>query len=372
MDAATTRSGGVARPMTLALVAAAALTAFLALVTFGVTATAAPRGLPLVLAVDGAGLQRASLERVAAQLRSRPGEEIAWRTAGSAAEARGLLDDRQAYGALVLANAPAGSAPSVSVLVNGGMNPPGAQFAALVLPQVAQQVAQQLVGAAAEAAGRPAPPVRFETVNPASVPGRTVPVAAGALLWIAALVASAVAFRLLQNAGLIHRRAVGARVLLALLAGLTGTAVVAGFVTLWDSGLDVGWPVLGFLALVGTAFALLASAVLAWLGLRGLALLGPLYLLAPAVAGQPAEFLDPPYRVLLWSWAPFRFSADGLRSLLFFHGAPGVGAPVAVFAGIAVVALGLLVAAPSRARRADPPTLAPAAPRRDITPAQAS
>ena len=350
MDA-TTRTTGAGRPLLLSLTAAAVLTAFLALVTFGVTATAAPRDLPLVLAVDGDGPQRQALERAAGQIGSRSGEEIAWRTAGSAAEARVLLDDKQAYGALVLAATPGSAVPATTVLVNGGMNAPGAQVAAQVLPQVAQQVVAQAGGGAAGAGS----PVRVETVNPASGPGRTVPVAASALLWITALVAGAAGYVLLRHARIGPRRSVWLRAVLALLAGVTGTAVVAGFVALWDSGLDAGWPVLGFLALVGTAFALLAAAVLAWLGLRGMALLGPLYLLAPAVAGQPPEFLDPAYRVLLWSWTPFRFSAEGLRSLLFFDGAPGMGVPVAVFTGIAVVSLALLLARLRRAERADEP-----------------
>lgn len=362
MDA-TTRTTGGGRPLLLALVAAAALTAFLALVTFGVTATAAPRDLPLVLAVDGDGPQRATLERAAGQIESRSGEEVAWRRAGSAAEARAVLDDKQAYGALVLASAPGASAPAVTVLVNGGMNAPGAQVAAQALPQVAQQVVAQVGGP-----GGAAPPVRMETVNPASGPGRTVPVAASALLWITALVASAAAFVLLRHARIGARRSVWLRALLAPLAGVTGTAVVAGFVALWDSGLDAGWPVLGFLTLVGTAFALLAGAILAWLGLRGMALLVPLYLLAPAVAGQPPEFLDPAYRVLLWSWTPFRFSAEGLRSLLFFDGMPGIGVPVAVFTGIAVVSLALLLASPRRAEHSDQAAAAPGASPRQPAP----
>jgi hypothetical protein len=80
-----------------------------------------------------------------------------------------------------------------------------------------------------------------------------------------------------------------------------------------------------------------------------MALLAPLYLLAPAVAGQPPEFLAPAYRAVLWSWTPFRFSAEGLRSLLFFDGAPGIGLPLVVLGAIALGSLLLLLAAPRRA-----------------------
>jgi hypothetical protein len=56
------------------------------------------------------------------------------------------------------------------------------------------------------------------------------------------------------------------------------------------------------------------------LGVGAMAILGPLYLVAPAVAGQVPELLNPAYRALLWSWTPFRFSAEGLRS--FLQGTP--------------------------------------------------
>jgi hypothetical protein len=100
---------------------------------------------------------------------------------------------------------------------------------------------------------------------------------------------------------------------------------VLGLARIWDAGLPLSWEVAGFLGLVGTAFALLQAGVLRWLGLAGMAVLAPLYLMAPAVAGMPPELLNPVYRALLWSWTPFRFTAEGLRSLLFVgSGAPDV------------------------------------------------
>ncbi|GEL20153.1 hypothetical protein [Pseudonocardia asaccharolytica] len=87
-------------------------------------------------------------------------------------------------------------------------------------------------------------------------------------------------------------------------------------------------------------------------GLPGIGLLALLYLTAPAVVGQVPELLHPCYRVLLWSWTPFRFAADALRSLLFSAGmAPAVAVGVWVFAGLA--AAGLVVLAWPSWRRAD-------------------
>ncbi len=333
---------GTAQTVLAATLAGLGVLAFLALCTFGVTATAAPRDVPMVIAPEQPA---PDLEAVVAQVAAQPSEEIEWLRADSGARARQLLDDKEAYGALILATGPGGGAEA-TVLVNGGMNAPGAQFAATVLPTVGQQAVAR--------AGDGAPPVRTEFVNPSSPAGRTVPVAASSLLWIIGLVASALTFLLLGRAATTLRPWLLATAVLAPVAGVVGAGAVVGFAELWDSGIDMSWPTFGFLALVGTAFVLVQGAVLGWLGLRGMALLAPLYLLAPAVAGQPPEFLLPAYRALLWSWTPFRFSAEGLRSLLFFDGAPGIGGPVTVMVGLAVGAVLLLAA-----RAARPPSGGP-------------
>jgi hypothetical protein len=91
------------------------------------------------------------------------------------------------------------------------------------------------------------------------------------------------------------------------------------FLKLWTS-LPLGWDVLGFVFLAATGFAALQAGLLRVLGVGAMAILGPLYLVAPAVAGQVPELLNPAYRALLWSWTPFRFSAEGLRS--FLQGTP--------------------------------------------------
>lgn len=63
----------------------------------------------------------------------------------------------------------------------------------------------------------------------------------------------------------------------------------------------------------------------------------------PAVAGQVPELLNPTYRLLLWSWTPFRFSAGGLRSLMFLGSqAADVAVAVEIFAAATVVGLALI------------------------------
>ena len=94
-----------------------------------------------------------------------------------------------------------------------------------------------------------------------------------------------------------------------------------------------------FLLAVAVSFALLQAGLFKHLGIRAMGILGLLYLMAPAVAGQVPELLNPAYRTLLWSWTPFRFSTEGLRSLLYDG---SVSTEWWVFGGIALVGLVLL------------------------------
>ncbi|WP_367136538.1 ABC transporter permease [Saccharothrix sp. HUAS TT1] len=303
------------RPPAVIAVATAVVGALIALVlgllTFGVQATAHPDAVPLAVAVDADAPPQ--LRGVADELAASDAAEVAWRVAAPD-EARDLLSRQEVYGVLELA--PGGA----KVVLSGAVNPAGAQ------------VAQQVLTGVAQAAGTQPEVV---TLNPSSAAGRTAPLAASTLLWIAGLVAAA-AFTLVAR-----KPTTAARLTGVLTATALGVAVVAGFFALWDSTLPLGWGVLGYLALVGAAFALVQGALLKLLGIRAMAVLGPLYLIAPAVAGQAPELLDPAYRALLWSWTPFRFSAEGLRALL--HGGSPDAAQVWVFAALAVVGLAVLL-----------------------------
>jgi hypothetical protein len=303
------------RPPAVIAVATAVVGALIALVlglvTFGVQATAHPDEVPLAVAV-GADAPP-PLRAVADKLAGSDAAEVSWRVA-TPDEARDLLSRQEVYGVLELA--PDGA----TALLSGAVNPSGTQVAQQVLSGVAQGAGMQ---------------VKVVTLHPASAAGRTAPLAATALLWIAGLVAGA-AFTLVARKPTSAGRLAGAATTTVL-----GVAVVAGFFALWDSSLPLGWDVLGYLALVGAAFALVQGALLRLLGIRAMALLGPLYLIAPAVAGQVPELISPGYRALLWSWTPFRFSTEGLRALL--HGGSPATAQVWVFVGLAAAGLVVLL-----------------------------
>ena len=203
----------------------------------------------------------------------------------------------------------------------------------------------------------------MQTVHPASAAARTAPLAASALLWIGTLIGSVLLVGISRRAQ--RPTTVPTRVATAAGAAIGATAAVLGLIALWDwrlldGGRQADSRLVGFLLLAAFAFAAVQGAVLRLAGLAGMAILGPLYLMAPAVAGQVPEVLHPLYRTLLWSWTPFRFSTEGVRSLLLRTTPPDVTTAVWVLAGMAVVGLVVLLW-PSRRRGATPPDVDEAA-----------
>lgn len=309
----------------------------LALLTFGVQATVSPHQLPLGVGPSDASATSA-VSQITDQVAAQSSDAVVWRKVGSRSEAETLLDQKEIYGALLFSAGPSGL--QATVLLSGGVNPNATQIAQPVLVQVATGV---INASRSRNPGQGGAGPSVITLHPTSAAGRVLPLAGSAILWLAALITNIVA--LVLGPRLRGGRPLGrvAKTGAAATGAVLGACVVLGLGWLWDSGLPLGWEVAGFLVLVGLAFALLQAGVLRWLGLAGMAVLGPMYLMAPAVAALPPELLNPTYRVLLWSWTPFRFSAEGLRSLMFVgSGVPDVSVALWLFAGIGL--LGLLLA----------------------------
>ncbi|GAB3567437.1 ABC transporter permease [Amycolatopsis endophytica] len=290
----------------LAALAGALIAVVLGLLTVGVQASVEPDGLPVAVTVPGNAPPQ--LRSVAEQVSGQGGEALSWQVT-SPGEARRLLADKDVYGVLELAPG------RVGVVVSGAINPSGTQIVQQALTGAGQAVATAM----ARASGTPAAPVGVETLHPASPAGRTAPLAMSIIAWIGSLAAGALLVLLAGRTG--RRLGAAARLAQVAATAVLMTAVAAGFVALWESSLPLGWDVLGYLMLIVAAFASVQAALLRLMGIRAMAILAPLYLLAPAVAGQVPELLNPAYRTLLWSWTPFRFSTEGMRSLL--QGTPG-------------------------------------------------
>lgn len=315
----------------LVALAGVVIAGVLGLLTFGVQATAGPNGVPLAVAVPDP-----QLNPVAQQVTAHGDGQVAWRVTDPA-HAQQLLDDKEIYGYLTIAPG------SVTATTSGALNPPAAQAAEQVLRGAGGAVAQVMH----------APPMTVTTVHPTSMGAKAIPLAATALLWIGALAANALLFTLAMRRG--RKPATGARLTLIASAAVLGPALVFGLAHWWAPEVPWTWPNLGYLALVSGAFAALQAAVLRLAGIAGIPILGLVYLMAPSVAGQPPELIDPVYRTLIWSWTPLRFSTEPLRSLLLLgERTADVNTGLIVFASIALA--GLVVALwPGRKTRDDPP-----------------
>ena len=317
----------------------------LGLLTFGVQATVNPDHVPLAVGASDPS-DSGALAQLTQSIAAHGGDQIDWHVVQSRTEAANLLDTKQVYGALLFSPGPGGL--TATVVLSGAVNPNATAVAQPVLVGVAESTRAQF---------------QVVTIHPTSAAGRTLPLAATALLWLTALVGNGIA--LVLGPRLRGGNALGRIGVIGVAAGaaLFGTGLAVGFAWLWDASLQISSDVVGFLMLIGFAFALLQAAVLRWVGITGMALLGPLYLMAPAVAGLPPELINPVYRSLLWSWTPFRFSTEGIRSLMFVGGgAPDVQPAILVFVTIALV--GLVATA---ARRKSPGAEASVRPVRRLT-----
>jgi hypothetical protein len=300
----------------VAALAGALVAAVLGLLTFGAQATVEPDHVPL--AVVGP-------TEVTSRLAAQTGDHVAWRVVNPT-EGRELLADKEVYGVLELGQ-------PIKVVLSGAINPGGAQVAQQVLTTAAQALTAAQPGAQ---------PPQVITLHPASTAGRVAPLAGSALLWIAGLVAGLLFVLMKTRSG--TNPGLAARLSLPLGASALGVGVVALLIRLWDSSLPLGWDVLGYLFLAALAFTGVQGALLRLLGFRAASVLAPLYLIAPAVAGQVPELLHPFYRDILWSWTPFRFAAEGTRSLLQGTGsAPDVQTGLIVLGSMAVVGLAVIL-----------------------------
>lgn len=315
----------------------------LGFLTFGAQATAGPQGVPVAVAAPPSGPLAQAAGQLTQQATMQSGA-LAWQV-GTPQEARQLLEDKEVYGILELSGGQAGV--SAKVVVSGAINPLGTQVA----QQALTTAGSTLTATMAQVTGTVAQPVQVETLHPTSVAGRAAPLGLTAVAWLGGLVAAAALTVLAMRKGATPGPL--ARLGQVVLVGVFTTGVLYGFTYLWDSSLDLGWQTIAFLALTASAFAAFQSGLLRLIGIRAMIILAPLYLIAPSVASQVPEMLHSAYRDWLWSWTPFRFSAEGMRSLLTgAHDAPDIMQGVWVLSGMLLVGL-VLILWPRRRPRAE-------------------
>lgn len=300
------------------LAASVGLTALLALlvIAFAWPATQlAPRSLPIVVA----GPAEATAQLTAALGQAAPGG-FAVTLVADEASARAAIENREAYGAIVV-----GSTPTVLT-------------ASAASPVVAQLMSQLATTLASRQPGATPPAVQVVDVvpSPAADP-RGVGLAALALpLVLGGLIVGAALSTAVAGVG---RRVVGV-VLTAAFAGLALTAIAHTWLGVLDGS---WWAEAGVIALGIAAVGLTLIGLEALFGLAGLGVGAAVIMLIgnPFSGMTSAPEMLPSGWATLGQWLPPGATGTLLRSVTFFDGAGGMKA---LWILLGWVALGLVLA----------------------------
>ncbi len=99
-----------------------------------------------------------------------------------------------------------------------------------------------------------------------------------------------------------------------------------------------------FLSIAYFSFFLMISAVLSWLGLKGLPVFVIILFFGAPLLSMAPELMSTFYNNWIYSWLPMRFMVDGLRELFFFDKGLSWNHPTAVLVGIGIGSLTVLLA----------------------------
>ncbi|MEC0239765.1 DUF3533 domain-containing protein [Paenibacillus dokdonensis] len=305
-----------------------------------------------------------------------------WHVVDSEEKAREGLDKHEYYGALVLpadlssgllslAN-PSPIHPNVKIIANDGMNTQASTVVRQALGQamkmISGELSQQLLGQirqqkeqipieTAKALMIPIN-VQEEVMHPSGVNNASgnAPGLLTQIMWIGSLVTGVVLF-------LASKKAVAAgsrRWTVSVLQGIAGLAIVgiaSGF-TIWMVSSWYGMELADageswlFLWLAGSAFFLLQSSLLNWIGFPAMPLLVLLMFFSVPLLSMAPEFLSQTTRDWIYSWTPLRFAAGGLREVMYFGGLDAASSNASVLWGVTGGFLVLLLASGFKAGRA--------------------
>ncbi|WP_078414720.1 YhgE/Pip domain-containing protein [Priestia abyssalis] len=297
---------------------------------------------------------------------------VKWVAVDSEEEVKRGLDNQEYYAALVIPKdfsakqaslqTPKPSSPEVHIFINQGMNTMASTAAGQMLNSVVdtinQQVRTQLVEGLEKQGGTLTTTQASMLVSPITKTVTNInevgtnsmngnaPVSLFQPLWMASIAGSVILFLTVNKLPTASRKEAVAVRFIQVLAGIV-LALVAGFGLTWIVdvlGVDIPnfIDMALFLTLAFFSFFLMISAVLSWLGMRGI----PLFVLilffgAPLLAMAP-EFMSPFYRNWVYSWLPMRFMVEGLRELMFFGKGLSWNTPTTVLVSIGAVSLVVL------------------------------
>ncbi|KHF41716.1 YhgE/Pip domain-containing protein [Halalkalibacter okhensis] len=255
--------------------------------------------------------------------------------------------------------------PKVELLVNSGMNPMASTMITQAFDQIVDSINENIrtdildnvqrqgETLTPEQASALVTPI-IKQVTHVNAPGQNTmngnaPVSLFQPLWMSSMAGAAILFLVISKIPIVNRKENFLIKCGQIIIGLV-IALVAGLGLSWFASSVVGIDVPSyvdtavFLSITYFSFFLMISAVLSWIGIRGIVLFVlTLFFGAPLLAMAP-EFMSPFYRDWIYSWLPMRFMIEGLKDLFFFGGGLSWSFPLQVLVGIATVS-GLIMIA---------------------------
>ncbi|MCL6602164.1 MAG: DUF3533 domain-containing protein [Paenibacillus sp.] len=358
---------------------------FVVLIVFGAAMMgsvvgAKPKNLPVAIVVldKQVGLPTGEFlavgDAVREKLMSNKQLPIVWKIVGSEAEARAGMDKQEYYGALVLPvdlssgmlslASPNPMPAVVKMITNEGMNTQASsvvkqilgaamngaslELSTQLLKQISQQSEQIPVGAA-KALLSPIT-VQEETIHAVGINNASgnAPGLLTQTLWIGSL-AIGLILSLLSRQAVAKGAQRWSLILTQTFIGLLVIIGVSGFLVWMASswyGMELANAVDAwlFLWLAGSAFFLIQSSLLNWIGLPAMGILVLLMFFSMPVLNIAPEFLSQATQDWLYSWTPLKFVAAGLREVMYFGGFKAGSMNAEVLWGISGVFLVVLVA----------------------------
>jgi YhgE/Pip-like protein len=315
-----------------------------------------PKELPIALVVADQPAKLPNGETLAIgtmvreKLLSNPQLPVKWKIVSSEEKVREGLNEQEYYGALVLPadlsagvlslQSPAPQPGVVKIIVNEGMNAQAAAAVKQILQQamrgVSLELSKQVLGmisaqskqmpvVAAQALLTPIQ-VQEETVHPvgANNASGNAPGILTQIMWIGSLVVSMFLFLTVKKAVAIGVRK-GEAILTQTVVGIVLEGLVSGFLV-WMASSWYGMELVNagslwmFMWLTGSAFFLLQSSLINWLGFPAMGILVLLMFFSMPLLNMAPEFLPQVTQDWLYSWTPLRFAASGLRNAMYFDG----------------------------------------------------
>lgn len=288
-------------------------------------------------------------ENIRTQVMPNQDTPIKWIEVNSLKEVQKGLDEKKYYAALVIPKdfsknqaslqTLAPTSPEIKILVNQGLNPTAANLASQMLngivdgvntnirTQILERFKMQGNTITTEQAALLVSPIIKKVINVNEIGTKNAngnaPISMFQPLWMGSIAGAVIILFSFNKSKFSSRKNKLKGISIQVLMGMI-LALIAGFglTFLANSMLGLDIPKLGdtglFLSLTYFTFFLMISAVLMWLGIKGL----PIFILmlffgAPLLA-MPPEFLSPFYRNWIYSWLPMRQMIEGLRELFFF------------------------------------------------------